>query len=26
MIFLCLDESAYITGQAMNVDGGQTMH
>ena len=26
MIFLCLDESAYITGQAINVDGGQTMH
>lgn len=26
MIFLCLDESAYITGQALNVDGGQTMH
>lgn len=26
MIFLCLDESSYITGQAINVDGGQTMH
>lgn len=26
MVFLCLDESSYITGQAINVDGGQTMH
>lgn len=26
MIFLCLDDSSYITGQAINVDGGQTMH
>ena len=26
MIFLCSDESCYITGQAINVDGGQTMH
>lgn len=26
MVFLCSDESCYITGQAINVDGGQTMH
>lgn len=26
LLFLCLDDSGYITGQALNVDGGQTMH
>jgi sorbitol-6-phosphate 2-dehydrogenase len=26
LLFLCSDEAAYITGQALNVDGGQTMH
>ena len=26
MVFLCQDETSYITGQAINVDGGQTMH
>jgi sorbitol-6-phosphate 2-dehydrogenase len=26
MVFLCQDESGYMTGQALNVDGGQTMH
>jgi len=26
VVFLCSDEAAYVTGQALNVDGGQTMH
>jgi sorbitol-6-phosphate 2-dehydrogenase len=26
VVFLCSDESSYLTGQAINVDGGQTMH
>ena len=26
VVFLCSDEASYITGQAINVDGGQTMH
>ncbi len=26
VVFLCTDESSYMTGQAINVDGGQTMH
>ena len=26
LVFLCQDESGYMTGQALNVDGGQTMH
>ncbi len=26
MLFLCGDGATYITGQALNVDGGQTMH
>jgi sorbitol-6-phosphate 2-dehydrogenase len=26
MVFLCSDESSYMTGQAINVTGGQEMH
>jgi sorbitol-6-phosphate 2-dehydrogenase len=26
LVFLCRDDASYITGQALNVDGGQTMH
>ena len=26
VVFLCSDEASYMTGQAINVDGGQTMH
>lgn len=26
MVYLATDESAYVTGQALSVDGGQTMH
>ncbi|MFP3903491.1 MAG: sorbitol-6-phosphate dehydrogenase [Armatimonadota bacterium] len=26
LLFLCSNEADYITGQAINVDGGQTMH
>jgi len=25
MVFLCCDESSYMTGQAINVTGGQEM-
>jgi len=26
MVYLSSDESTYVTGQALSVDGGQTMH
>ena len=26
MVYMATDESAYVTGQALSVDGGQTMH